>query len=123
VRGQPSALVDPVPNLKWIRGIQALRRFGIGHPATVGADIPGGVESEPGAGGHAYPVTRNSPENDGASRGTITIDDHPLARGSHALISVDVGSDVAAGVIRYPNRCVANTVRLFMTIPVLNRGT
>ncbi len=107
VRGQPSALVDPVPDLKWIHGIQALRCFGIGYLATVTPGIIGGVKSEPGAGRHAYPVMRNRTENDGASRGTITVDDHPLARDSHTLISVDVGSDPAARVIHNPNRCIA----------------
>src|SRR5271156_2733875 len=102
VRGQPSALVDPVPDLKWILGIQALRCFRIGCLATVGPGIPGGVKSEPGAGRHAYPVIRNRTENDGASRGTITVDDHPLARDSHALISVDVGSAPAARIIHNP---------------------
>src|SRR5258708_5462400 len=66
VRGQPSALVDPVPDLKWIHGIQALRCFGIGYPATVRSGIPGGVKFEPGAGRHAYPVIRNRTENDSA---------------------------------------------------------
>src|ERR1700731_5441052 len=107
VRGQSAALVDPVPDLKWIHGIQTLCCSGIGDLATAGAGIPGSVKSEPGAGGHTYPVMRNSSENDGAGRGTIAIDDHHLARDSHALISLDVGSDAAAGVIYYPNRRAA----------------
>src|SRR6266849_5044843 len=107
IRCGSSALVDPVPDLKWIHGIQALRCFGIGHLATVRPGIIGGVKSEPGAGRHAYPVMRNRTENDGARRGTITVDDHPLARDSHTLIAVDVGSDPAARVIQNPNRRIA----------------
>jgi len=76
---QSSALVDPAPNLRWIHGIQSLRCFGIGYFTTVGTGIPGGVKSEPGAGGHAYLVMSNRTENDGAGRGAITIDDNHLA--------------------------------------------
>jgi len=75
--------------------------------ATARLGMPGGVKSEPAAGRHAYPVMRNHTENDGASRGTITVDDRPLARHSRALISVDVGSDPAARVIHNPNRRIA----------------
>src|SRR5260370_33003827 len=98
VRGQPSALVDPVPDLKWIHGIQALRCFGIGYLATVRPGIIGGVKSEPGAGRHAYPVMRNRTENDGPRRCTITVTDHHLARESPTLISVDVGCAPSASV-------------------------
>jgi hypothetical protein len=104
VRGQSSALVDPVPDFNWIHGIKTLCCFGIGFFATVGAGVPGGVESKPGTGGHAYPIMRHRPENDGTSRGTITIDDHHLARATHAFISFDVGSDPAARVLSDPNR-------------------
>jgi hypothetical protein len=78
-RVSPPRWSDPVPDLKWIHGIQTLRCFAIGDLATVRARIPGGVKSEPGAGGHAYPVMRYSPESDGTGRGPITIDNHPLA--------------------------------------------
>jgi hypothetical protein len=78
-RCQPSALVDPAPELKWIHQIQRLRCLKIGYFAAAGVGIPGGMKSEPGTGGHAYPVMRNRAENDGAGRGTITIDDHSLA--------------------------------------------
>src|ERR1700722_9124423 len=102
VRGQPSALVDPVPDFCWIHRIKALCCFRIGFFATVGAGVPGGVESKPGTGGHAYPIMRHRPENDGTSRGTIAIDDHHLARAPHAFISFDVGSDPAARVLYDP---------------------
>src|SRR5712671_1894782 len=104
---QPSALVDPAPDFKWIHGIQSLRCFGIGYFTTVGTGIPGSVKSEPGAGSHAYLVMSNRTENDGAGRGTITIDDHHLARAMHPLVSIDVGSDPAARVRHNPNRRVA----------------
>src|ERR1700682_1666619 len=75
VWGQPAALVDPVPDLKWIHQIQRLRCRGIGHSASSGTGIPGGMKSEPGPGGHAYPVMRNRTENDGAGRYARTVDD------------------------------------------------
>src|SRR5258707_15843423 len=83
VRGQPSTLVDPVPALKWIHGIQALRCFGIGYLATVRPGFISVVKSEPGAGRHAYPVMRNRTENDRASRCTLTVHDHPSPRLAH----------------------------------------
>jgi hypothetical protein len=48
-------------------------------------------------------------KNDGAAQGTITIDDHHLARTPHALIFLDVGSDPAATVLHNPNRRVARS--------------
>src|SRR5450631_3423641 len=100
---QPSALVDPAPDLKWIHGIQRLRCFGIGYLAAFGTGIPSGVKSELGAGGHADPVMSNRTENDGAGRGTKTVDDHHLARAAYALIFFDVGVDSAAAVFHNPN--------------------
>src|SRR3981189_2277791 len=52
--GQPSALIDPAADLKWIHQIQRLRCLGIGYLAPSGIGIPGGMKSEPGTGGHAY---------------------------------------------------------------------
>ena len=66
MRGEPSTLVDPAPDLNRINGIQRLRCFGIGHLTTVGTEIPSGVKSEPGAGGDTYLFMRNRAENDGA---------------------------------------------------------
>src|ERR1700730_7325637 len=104
---QPSALVDPAPDLKWIHGTQRLRCFGIGYSATVGTGIPGGVKSEPGAGGHTDLVMGNRTENDGAGRGTKAVDDHHFARAAHALIFIDVGLDPAAAVFHNPNHRIA----------------
>src|SRR5260370_16855779 len=56
VRGQPSALVDPVRDLKWIHGIQALRCFGIGYLATVRPGIIGALKPEPAPDPHASPI-------------------------------------------------------------------
>ena len=39
VRGQSSALIDPVPDFNWIHGIKTLCCFGIGYFATVGAGV------------------------------------------------------------------------------------
>src|ERR1700721_1195021 len=55
----------------------------------------------------AYLVMRNRSENDGAGRGTKTVDDHHLARATYALIFIDVCSDPAARVLHNPNRRVA----------------
>jgi hypothetical protein len=52
---------------------------------------------------------RKRAKNDGAGQGTITIDDHHLARTPHALIFLDVGSDPAATVLHNPNRRVARS--------------
>src|SRR5229473_1347684 len=105
--GQPSALIDPAADFEWIHRIQRLRRLGIGYLAPSGIGIPGGMKSEPGTGGHAYPVMRNRTENDGAGRNTRTVDDYPLTRAAHALIFTDIGFDPAAGVLRNSNRRAA----------------
>jgi hypothetical protein len=104
--GQPSALVDPTPDLEWIHQIQRLRCSGIGYLPAVGTAIPCGVKSELSARGHAYLVMRNRTENDGPGRGTITVDDQHCARAAHALILIDIGFDPAARVLRNPNRRV-----------------
>ena len=100
VRGQPAALVDPAPHLEWIHRIQCLRCLRIGYFAPSGIGIPGCMESEPGTGGHAYPVVRNRTENDGAGRNTGAVDNHPLARTAHALIFAVKGFDPTALVLR-----------------------
>jgi hypothetical protein len=127
--GQSSALVDPASDLKWIHQIQRLRCSGIGYLRDVGTAIPCGVKSELGARGHAYLVMRNLTENDGAGRGTITVDDHHRTRAAHALKFIEYVS------IRPPGSCAirtaaslapipasritatSNTARPFMTIP------
>ena len=84
-----------------------MRCFGIAFFTTVGSGIPGGVESELGARGHANPIMRNRAENDGAGRETITVYDYHLARTAQALILIDVDSHPAATILPNPNRRIA----------------
>ncbi len=84
-----------------------MRCFGIGYSTTVGSGIPGGVESELGARGHANPVMRNRAENDGAGRETNTVYDYHLARTAQTPILIDLGAHPAATVLPNPNRRIA----------------
>src|SRR5258708_17593892 len=91
-RGKSSGLVDPAPYLRRIHRIQVLRCLGIGYSTTLGTGIPGGVEPELGARGHAYLVMGNRAENDGAGRDAITVYDHHLALAPYALTLIAIGS-------------------------------
>ena len=103
MRGQPATGGDPAPHRRGIHRVQHLGRFGIGNGAAIGAEIPRRVESEHGMRGNANLVVRDRAEDDGAGRGAQAVDDHGFAGGAQALISVDVGADPAAAVIRDPN--------------------
>ena len=79
VRRQPAARSDPAPHPHRIHRIQHHGCFAISDSATVGAEIPSGVEAKRRARGHADFVVRDGTEDDGAGRGTETVNDHGFA--------------------------------------------
>src|SRR5258708_3870675 len=100
-RGKSSAPIDPALYLRRIHRIQVLRCLGIGYSTTLGTGIPGGVEPELGARGHAYLVMGNRAENDGAGRDAITVYDHHLPPPPSPLIFITIASPPAPPV--HPN--------------------
>ena len=80
VRRQPAARSDPAPHPHRIHRIQHHGCFAISDGATVGAEIPSGVEAERRARRHTDFVVRDRTEDDGAGRSTETINDHGFAR-------------------------------------------
>jgi len=103
VRRQPAARGDPALHRHRIHRIQHQSCFAIGDGAALGTEIPSSVEAKRRAGGHADFVVRDRVEDDGAGRGTETVNDHGFAGWAKAPISVDVCSDPAAVIVRDPD--------------------
>jgi len=78
VRRQAAARSDPAPHRHRIHRIKHHGCFAI-RDAAVGAEIPSGVEAKRRARGHADFVVRDRTEDDGARRGTETVNDHGVA--------------------------------------------
>jgi hypothetical protein len=87
--------------------IEHLRRLAVGDDPAIGVDIVRRVETQTGLRGDAYPVVRNRAENDGARREAQAVDDDRLAGRANGLISIKIGPDLAAAIIRNPNSGLA----------------
>ena len=61
------------------------------------------MEAEIGVRGNADPVVGNRAEHDGAGRGAQAINDDGFARGTQALVLVDIGADPPTAIIGYPH--------------------
>jgi hypothetical protein len=79
VRRQPAARSDPASHRHRIHRIKHHGCFAIRDSAAVGTEIPSGVEAKRRARGHADFVVRDRTEDDGARRGTETVNDHGVA--------------------------------------------
>ena len=108
-RSQSTPRIDPSLHGCRICRIQHLCRIRIGDCSAIHAEVIGGVEAEPGAGGNADLVVRYRAEDESARRGAETVDYHGFAGRAQAVEFFEVVSDLAAPIIRYADCCMTCT--------------
>src|SRR5262249_55983576 len=96
---------DPRTHVLRIDVHQELRAAAAGDRAAVLARMPGGVEAEPRAAGHANPIARDHAEDHGAGRQAGPVDDDALTRAAQLNEVLEIWSDLAACIADNSNRC------------------